>query len=82
MLVAHATLVGKRRAVARSMSRTWATVSEVFAESYGVARHARMMLVAGRLERQGTVIHVLAEKLSRLQLPGGEEPNVRSRDFH
>ncbi|MEP7121982.1 MAG: error-prone DNA polymerase [Byssovorax sp.] len=54
----------------------------VFAESYGVARHARMMLVAGRLERQGTVIHVLAKKLSRLRLPGGEEPNVRSRDFH
>jgi error-prone DNA polymerase len=54
----------------------------VFAESYGVARHARMMLVAGRLERQGTVIHVLARTLSRLRLPGGEEPNVRSRDFH
>jgi hypothetical protein len=54
----------------------------VFAESYGVARHARMMLVAGRLERQGTVIHVLAKKLARLRLPGGEEPNVRSRDFH
>ena len=54
----------------------------VFAQSYGVARHARMMLVAGRLERQGTVIHVLARKLSRLRLPDGEEPNVRSRDFH
>jgi error-prone DNA polymerase len=54
----------------------------VFAESYGVARHARMMLVAGRLERQGTVIHVLAKKLSRLRLPGDEEPRVKSRDFH
>jgi error-prone DNA polymerase len=54
----------------------------VFAESYGVARHARMMLVSGRLERQGTVIHVLARKLSRLRLPSGDEPNVRSRDFH
>ena len=57
-------------------------MSAVFAESYGVARHARMMLVSGRLERRGIVIHVLAQKLSRLQLPGGEEPNVRSRDFH
>jgi error-prone DNA polymerase len=54
----------------------------VFAENYGVARHAQMMLVAGRLERQGTVIHVLARKLSRLRLPDGDEPNVRSRDFH
>jgi error-prone DNA polymerase len=57
-------------------------MKSVFAESYGVARHARMMLVTGRLERQGTVIHVLARKLARLRLPGGEEPNVRSRDFH
>jgi error-prone DNA polymerase len=57
-------------------------MSTVFAESYGVARHARMMLVTGRLERQGTIIHVLVQKLSRLQLPGGEEPTVRSRDFH
>ncbi len=57
-------------------------MSAVFAESYGVARHARMMLVSGRLERRGAVIHVLARKLSRLRLPDGEEPNVRSRDFH
>ena len=57
-------------------------MASVFAESYGVARHARMMLVSGRLERQGTVIHVLAQTLARLRLPSGEEPNVRSRDFH
>jgi error-prone DNA polymerase len=57
-------------------------MKSVFAESYGVARHARIMIVAGRLERQGTVIHVLARKLSRLRLLGGEEPTVRSRDFH
>jgi error-prone DNA polymerase len=57
-------------------------MSAVFAESYGVARHARIMLVSGRLERRGAVVHVLAQKLSRLQLPDGEEPVVRSRDFH
>ncbi len=57
-------------------------MKNVFAESYGVARHARMMLAAGRLERQGAVIHVLARKLARLRLPDGDEPNVRSRDFH
>jgi error-prone DNA polymerase len=55
---------------------------EVFAASYAVARHARLLLVKGRVERQGEVIHVLAEELSRLTLPDGEEPPVRSRDFH
>ena len=55
---------------------------EVFAASYAVARHARLLLVEGRLERQGEVIHVLARSLSRLSLPDGEEPPVRSRDFH
>ena len=54
----------------------------VFAESYAVARHAPLLLVRGRLEKQGAVIHVLAETLSRLSLPDGEEPKTRSRDFH
>ncbi len=55
---------------------------DVFAANYAVARHARLLLVHGRLERQDDVVHVVAEELSRLVLPGGEEPPVRSRDFH
>ena len=43
----------------------------VFADNYAVARHARLLLVKGRLERQGEVIHVLALELSRLALPDG-----------
>jgi error-prone DNA polymerase len=54
----------------------------LFAENYAVARHARLLLVRGKLERQGRVIHVLAETLERLALPDGEEPATRSRDFH
>ena len=54
----------------------------VFAENYAVARHAKLILVRGRLERQGEVIHVLALEMARLSLPDGEEPAVRSRDFH
>jgi error-prone DNA polymerase len=55
---------------------------EVFAENYAVARHARLLLVKGRLEKQNGVIHVLAHEMERLSLPDGEEPPVRSRDFH
>jgi error-prone DNA polymerase len=55
---------------------------DVFAQSYAVARHARLLLCQGRLERQGEVIHVIARTLARLTLPDGEEPPVKSRDFH
>ena len=54
----------------------------LFAANYAVARHARLLLVKGRLERQGAVVHVLAQELARLTMPGGEDPPVRSRDFH
>ena len=54
----------------------------VFAENYAVARHAKLVLVRGRLERKGAVIHVLALEIARLALPDGEEMKVRSRDFH
>ena len=54
----------------------------VFADNYAVARHAKLVLVRGRLERQGEVIHVLALEMARLALPDGEEMKVRSRDFH
>jgi error-prone DNA polymerase len=54
----------------------------VFAENYAVARHAKLLLVKGRVERQGGVTHVLALELSRLNLPSEDELSVRSRDFH
>ncbi|MCC6552266.1 MAG: error-prone DNA polymerase [Polyangiaceae bacterium] len=54
---------------------------QVFADSYQVARHARLMLVSGRLERQGDVIHVLARELERLDLPGRDQIAGKSRDF-
>jgi error-prone DNA polymerase len=56
---------------------------KVFADNYAVARHAQLLMVKGRLERQGEVIHVLAAELTRLALPDeGEGLEVRSRDFH
>jgi error-prone DNA polymerase len=55
---------------------------DVFAENYAVARHAKLVIVKGKVEREGIVIHVLAETLERLTLPGGKEPPARSRDFH
>jgi error-prone DNA polymerase len=55
---------------------------DVFAQSYAVARHARLLLCEGRLEKQDGVIHVVARALARLTLPDGEEPPVKSRDFH
>jgi error-prone DNA polymerase len=55
---------------------------DTFAANYGVARHAKLLLAEGRLEREGEVIHVLVHGLERLSLPSGEELPVRSRDFH
>lgn len=55
---------------------------QLFADSYQVARNARILLVSGKLERQGEVIHVLARELTRLDLPGGAAVPSRSRDFH
>jgi error-prone DNA polymerase len=54
----------------------------LFGENYSVARHAPMLLVKGRLERQGEVVHVLATSLARIGLPGGAEVAIGSRDFH
>ena len=56
--------------------------ARLFGDNYAVARHAPMLLVKGRLERQGEVIHVLALTLQRLSLPGGAEIALGSRDFH
>ncbi|KYG06398.1 error-prone DNA polymerase [Sorangium cellulosum] len=55
---------------------------QVFEEHYQVARHAALLLVAGRVERQGEVIHVLARELERLELPNDEEITLKSRDYH
>ena len=55
---------------------------KVFDEQYRVARHAEMVLVTGKVERNGDVIHVLAKQFERLSLPEGEPLEARSRDFH
>ncbi|MBD0321728.1 MAG: error-prone DNA polymerase, partial [Gemmatimonadetes bacterium] len=54
----------------------------IFADNYGVARHARLLWAKGKLERQGEVIHVLALELARVSLSAEEELPGRSRDFH
>lgn len=54
---------------------------QVFADHEHVARHAALLLVTGRVERQGEVIHVVARSLERLELPGGHEVSLRSRDY-
>ena len=57
----------------------WKTL---FDENYAVARYSKIMAVEGRLERQGPIIHVLAEKLERLDAPGKRGVGTKSRDFH
>jgi error-prone DNA polymerase len=54
----------------------------VFDEHYVIARHAKILLVHGRVERQGEVVHVLVRRMERLDLPGGEPLVAPSRDFH
>jgi error-prone DNA polymerase len=44
--------------------------------------HGKIILVAGVLEREGTVIHVLVKRVVRLELPSGAVLEARSRDFH
>ncbi len=57
---------------------------KVWDEFYGVARHAKLMRVSGRLEREGEVIHVLARRLERVEIPRVVSNDLasRSRDFH
>ncbi|XXX79739.1 error-prone DNA polymerase [Sorangium sp. So ce134] len=55
---------------------------QVFDDHYQVARYAALLLVAGRVERQGDVIHVVARELERLELPNDEEVTLKSRDYH
>lgn len=58
---------------------------DLFESRYSVARHAQMMLVSGRLERQGDVVHILAQGIERLHLRmRGTKISMpsKSRDFH
>jgi error-prone DNA polymerase len=65
--------------------------SRVFEQFYLAARHATLLLARGKVERHVTeprpgevgaatpIIHVIAEHLERIDIPGVE---VSSRDFH
>ncbi|MDC3962298.1 error-prone DNA polymerase [Polyangium jinanense] len=55
---------------------------DLFEASYAAARYAKIMAVRGRVERQGEVVHLLAEALDRLDAPGKRGVPTRSRDFH
>ncbi|UQA63850.1 error-prone DNA polymerase [Polyangium aurulentum] len=55
---------------------------QLFEQSYAAARYAKILLVVGRLEKKGGVVHVVAEELERLDVPGKRGLNTRSRDFH
>ena len=55
---------------------------KIFDEQYRIARHAEMVLVSGKVERDGDVIHVLAKQFEKLSLPMAEKLPTRSRDFH
>jgi error-prone DNA polymerase len=46
------------------------------------AQQARMLLVRGRLERQGLVVHVVVSAMERLDLPNQAALAARSRDYH
>src|SRR5262249_45016888 len=54
----------------------------VFSEHHTVALYAKLLLVKGRVERDGEVIHVLVSTMERLDLPDGTVLPARSRDFH
>jgi error-prone DNA polymerase len=46
------------------------------------ARRSSALFVAGRLERQGRVVHVLASRLEDLASKVNVPVRVKSRDFH
>jgi error-prone DNA polymerase len=56
----------------------WRRIYEQF---HHIARHATLLLAHGKIERQGEVIHVIAESLERLDVPGQKVRSL-SRDFH
>ena len=55
---------------------------KVFDSQFQVTRHAQMVLVSGKVEREGAVIHVLAREFQRIGLPQDQQLATRSRDFH
>ncbi|MEZ4298260.1 MAG: error-prone DNA polymerase [Polyangiaceae bacterium] len=55
---------------------------KVFDAQFQVARHAQMVMVSGKLERDGDVIHVLARQFERISLPTEAKLAAVSRDFH
>ena len=54
----------------------------VFEKFRHVVLHAKLVLVMGRVEKEGEVIHVLVHELERLELPAGVALPAKSRDFH
>jgi error-prone DNA polymerase len=55
---------------------------KVWDDHHVAARHAKMLVVRGRLEREGRVIHVVVDAMTRLDLPNHAVLPARSRDFH
>ena len=54
----------------------------VFERFHNVARGAAILLVSGKVERDGEVIHVIAQHLKALTLPSDGKLTTHSRDFH
>ncbi len=54
--------------------------ARVFERHRRVARAAQMLVVAGRVERDGAVVHLIADSLEPLR-GLGPSPTLRSRDF-
>ncbi|MSP25104.1 MAG: DNA polymerase III subunit alpha [Myxococcales bacterium] len=55
--------------------------AHVFERYELAARHGRILLARGLVDRRGTVVHVRADYLERLDLEGTLQ-GLRSRDFH
>ncbi|MBK8253347.1 MAG: error-prone DNA polymerase [Polyangiaceae bacterium] len=55
---------------------------KVFDAQFQVARHSSMVMVSGKIERAGDVIHVLARQFERISLPSGEHIEPVARNFH
>lgn len=61
---------------------------QVFEHFRSVVMTARLVRVDGRVQREGTVVHVVAERLTDLShrlrtlSAPGSDPKLRSRDFH
>ena len=54
----------------------------VFERFRHVVLYAKLVLVTGRVEKEGEVIHVLVHELERLELREGVALSAKSRDFH